>query len=190
MKKTPIIVFLLFFSVSSAMGGSVTVAWDANTEETLQGYKIYYGRLSRFETVGAIQTWCTAHEPNNDKCVEEWEAICTDRNAYGPETTDPACHQMLFDYEKVVDVKKVTEYTITNLTPGVTYYLAATGYIDPDIPQKESAFSMELKHFMPVIAPAQPQVLRIKIAPPYDLEIIDESRSDSIKINLDDFKDK
>ena len=179
MKKTLIIMVLLLFGVFSAYGGTVTVAWDANTEPDLAGYKIYYGRLSRFETIGAIQAWCTAHEPNNDKCVEEWETICKNQTAYDPETTDPACHQMLFDYEKVNVVGKVTEHTIVDLIPGVTYYLAASAYDESD---NESAYSMELKHFVPVIAPAQPLVLRIKIPPPYDLEIIDEPRSDSIKI--------
>jgi len=89
---------------------------------------------------------------------------------------------MFFKYDTVIDVKNVTEYTITDLIPGVTYYLAATAYEDPDVPQKESYFSMELKHFVAVIAPAKPVVLRFKIPPPYDLEIIDEPRSDSIKI--------
>ena len=145
--------------------GSVTVAWDANTEENLQGYKIYYGRLSRFETIGAIQAWCTAHEPNNDKCVEEWETICKNQNAYGSETTDPACHQMLFDYEKVVEVKNVNEYTITGLIRGVTYYLAATAYADPGVPRQESLFSTELTHFVAVTAPAGPEKLIFKMAP-------------------------
>ena len=96
---------------------------------------------------------------------------------------------MFFKYDMVIDVKKVTEYTITDLIPGVFYYLAATGYENPDVPQNESCFSLELKHFVSVIAPAKPLVLRFKIPPPTDLEIIDEARSDSIKINLDDFKE-
>jgi hypothetical protein len=97
---------------------------------------------------------------------------------------------MLFGYDHMVDVKNVTEYTIKDLVPGKTYYLAATAYADPKIPQKESYFSMELKYFSPVITPAEPGVLRLKIPPPFDLEIINEARSDSIKINLNDFKEK
>lgn len=144
--------------------GTVTVAWDANTEENLQGYKIYYGRVSRFETVGLIQAWCVAHEPKNEKCADEWEEICKDR---------PACHPMLFKYEKVIDVKNVTEYKINNLIPGVTYYLAATAYADPKVPNQESFFSIELTHFVGVEAPAEPEKLILKIP---ELQL-----SDSIK---------
>lgn len=131
--------------------GMVSLAWDANTEEDLAGYRVYSGRLSRFETVGAITSWCAAHEPTNEKCVEEWEAICKE---------DIACHPMLYQYEEVVDVKNVTEYTLTGLIPGVTYYLAAIAY---DTSKNVSNFSIELTHFVAVEAPAAPEKLIFKI---------------------------
>jgi len=96
---------------------------------------------------------------------------------------------MFFKYDTVIDVKNVNEYTITGLTRCVTYYLARTAYADPNTPNQESAFSIELTHFVDVIAPAQPLVLRFKIQPPTELEIIDGPRSDSIKLYLRDLKE-
>ena len=37
-----IIVFFVFFFSAAAFAGTVKLAWDANTESDLQGYKIYY----------------------------------------------------------------------------------------------------------------------------------------------------
>ena len=58
-----------------ASGATVGLAWDANTEPDLAGYKIYYGTASG-------------------------------------------------DYSHSNDVGNVTEYTLTDLDEGVTYYLA------------------------------------------------------------------
>jgi fibronectin type 3 domain-containing protein len=41
-----LLVFLLFFWIGSAHSAQITLAWDANTEPELAGYKIYYGLLS------------------------------------------------------------------------------------------------------------------------------------------------
>ena len=77
---------------------------------------------------------------------------------------------MFFKYDTVIDVKKVTEYTIKNMQEGKTYFFATTVYDDD---KNESLFSIELTHYVPVTAPAEPQVLRFKIQPPTELEIID-----------------
>ncbi len=46
MKKVLLtILFILIFSFL-AHGGAVTLAWDANTESDLLGYKIYWGEIS------------------------------------------------------------------------------------------------------------------------------------------------
>jgi len=76
------------------MAGTVTLAWDANTEPDLAGYKIHYGLSSG-------------------------------------------------NYSSTIDVKNVNEYTVQNLTPGTTYYFAATAYDNDD---NESAYSIELAH--------------------------------------------
>jgi fibronectin type 3 domain-containing protein len=47
------------------------------------------------------------------------------------------------DYTVSIDVKNVNEYTVQNLTPGTTYYFAATAYDDDN---NESAYSIELTH--------------------------------------------
>jgi hypothetical protein len=117
--------------------GEVTLAWDANTEEDLAGYKIYSGAVSRkVDTTVKMEQWCEEHEPSNANCVTEWEAICKDKS-------DQACHSLLHGYDRIEDVGKVTEYTLTNLERGKTYYLAATAYDDK---RNESSFSEELVH--------------------------------------------
>ena len=86
---------------------SVDLAWDANTEPDLAGYKIYWGTATR-------------------------------------------------DYSNNVDVGNVTAYTLTGLTEGVTYYLAATAY-DSEDPPNESDFSQELTHTPVFVQPDQGQ---------------------------------
>lgn len=134
--------------------GSVTLAWDANVEPDLEGYKIYYGKATRITTsYGYMQKWCDENEPTNDKCLEEWRAICKDSN-------DQACHYMLYPYENVVDVKlnpdgwnkdcvtydpfkkECCEFTLKNVPYG-NYFLAATAY---DGDNNESQYSEELYH--------------------------------------------
>jgi hypothetical protein len=131
---------------------SVTLAWDANTESDLAGYKIYYGSASRAEEVGAIEKWCLEHEPTNEKCQAEWEAICKDG-------ADRVCHYMLFGYETVVDVKNVTEYQLKGLAEGRKYFLSATAY---DTNKNESAFSKELIHSIPYNEPGQAKDMKGK----------------------------
>jgi hypothetical protein len=133
-----VLIVLFYFMARPAIGGnaSVTVAWDANTEPDLAGYKIYVGKTSRFATqIDVIGKWCDENEPKNEKCAEEWLEIC--------KAEDKACHSMLYGYDMVIDVGNVLEYTITGLEEGVTYFLAATAY---DTDDNESAFSKELAH--------------------------------------------
>jgi hypothetical protein len=75
-----------------AYSADVTLAWDANTEPDLDGYKLYYGTSSR-------------------------------------------------NYTTSVDVGTTTEYTLTGLTEGITYYFAATAY---DTLDNESGYSTEI----------------------------------------------
>jgi hypothetical protein len=152
--------------------GSVTLAWDANIEPDLKGYKIHYGLVSRgSDKTEQMQKWCDAHEPTNDKCIEEWEAIC-------PEPLDKNCHSMLYDYDVVIDVvtqldgravgcpdpydpfkTECCEYTVKNLERGKTYYLAATAYDDED---NESAFSEELTH---IVTSGITEVINLRLVP-------------------------
>lgn len=129
-----------------ADSGSVTLAWDANSEPDLEGYNIYSGLISRkVDTTAKMQQWCTEHEPSNANCVAEWEAICKDK-------TDQACHALLHGYDRVDNVKNVTQYTLAGLAEGKTYYLAATAY---DTDNNESAFSEELVHTISFKLPGQ-----------------------------------
>lgn len=80
--------------ITVLMAGTLTLAWDANTEPDLAGYKIHYGLSSG-------------------------------------------------NYPNTIDVKNVNQYTVQDLTPGTTYYFAATAYDDSD---NQSAYSIELSH--------------------------------------------
>lgn len=95
--------FLIPFLAYSA---DVTLAWDANTEPDLDGYKLYYGTSSH-------------------------------------------------NYTTNVDVGNTTEYTLTGLTEGTTYYFAATAY---DTSNNESGYSTEIVHTIsaPNNAPTTP----------------------------------
>ena len=92
----PLFVLLLGMAliVPAGIGHSaqVSLAWDANTEPNLAGYKVYYGTASH-------------------------------------------------NYGSVLNVGKVTTYTVTGLTDGLTYYFAATAYNTANL---ESATSGEV----------------------------------------------
>lgn len=142
--------------------GSVTLAWDTNTEEDLAGYKIYYSKATRMTTsYGYMEKWCDEHEPTNEKCLEEWQAICKDSD-------DQACHFTLYPYDTVIDVKltpsgwnagcvepydpfktECCEFKLKNIPYG-NYFLAATAY---DTSNNESAFSEELYHTVGLDSP-------------------------------------
>jgi hypothetical protein len=66
---------------------------------------------------------------------------------------------MLFKYNTVVDVGNVTEYTLTGLQEGKTYYFALTAY-DGDKPNNESNFSVELIHTVAFARPGGPGDLK------------------------------
>jgi hypothetical protein len=90
---TLLVVFsFIFLSAQNGYSAQVKLAWDANTEPALAGYKIYVGASSR-------------------------------------------------NYDHSVDVGNSTEYTVTGLADGQTYYLAATAY---DTDGNESGYSNEV----------------------------------------------
>ena len=93
-RKVSLLAFALLLSPMVVHGATVTLAWDANTEADMAGYKIHYGTISH-------------------------------------------------NYSHSIDVGNVTQYTLTDLGDGVTYYLAATAY---DLDTNESAYSVELVH--------------------------------------------
>ena len=89
----------LIFSISaqSAYSSQVTLAWDANNENNLAGYIVYYGTRSGY-------------------------------------------------YANSIDVGNTTQYTISNLQAGVTYYIAVSAYNTDDY---ESDYSQELVYTLP-----------------------------------------
>lgn len=89
------IIALLVLATSCYAVTTVTLAWDANTDPAVAGYKLYAGLSSR---------------------------------TYGP----------------AIDVKNVTQYTLTNVPEGVNLYYAVTAY---DSSGNESAYSVELPCF-------------------------------------------
>ena len=73
------VVLLILGWVSVALSAQIKLAWDANAEPDLAGYKIYYGTASH-------------------------------------------------SYGTPINVGKVTNYTLTGLTAGQTYYISVTAY--------------------------------------------------------------
>ena len=138
---------------------SVDVAWDANTEDDLEGYKIYYGVTSRFGPIdpvpiiaGVVADKCgTPGSTMFDECKEAWEKYCScvkwedydkqENCLEEPESPDPLCTYQFFPYDRIIDVKNVTEYTIQGLDKENKYFIAATAY---DASENESKFSDEL----------------------------------------------
>jgi hypothetical protein len=86
---------------------------------------------------------------------------------------------MLFGYDHMVDVKNVTEHTLTGLEEGKKYYVAATAYDDD---QNESAYSDEIMHTFSV-DPAAPINLKgfRHIPAPEELKTVDKSSGPIIK---------
>ena len=80
------------------MAGTITLAWDANTEPDLAGYKIHYGSQPGIYT--------TTVDVRTDEVG--WSAGC-------PTPYDP------FNAE-------CCEFTLKNLVVGQTYYIAGTAY--------------------------------------------------------------
>ena len=105
------------WSPQSAWPFDITLAWDPNSEPDLAGYKIHYGKISRYQATDLIEKWCQGHEPRNTQCIDERKVIC---DVSGQ--PDPSCHPMLFQYDHVVDVGNVTEHALTDLDEGDKYF--------------------------------------------------------------------
>jgi phosphodiesterase/alkaline phosphatase D-like protein len=94
------------------LAANVSLAWNANTESDLAGYKIYWGTASR---------------------------------TYGTPVT----------------LGLVTTYTVTGLTPGTTYFFAATAY---DTAGNNSGYSNEVSTTIPVIDVTPPVISSILVS--------------------------
>jgi hypothetical protein len=77
--KKYLILFILLIAVT-VNAETVTVAWDANSETNLQGYRIYWGKISRYDPIldlaqrleDAQQKACGS----NESCRKSWEYYC------------------------------------------------------------------------------------------------------------------
>lgn len=116
---------------------SVIVSWDANTEEDLSGYKIYWGNESRFVTVKVISQIPSQLDGNGITLLE---------------------YQMTLEssyYSNSIDVGNVTQKKIQGLNEG-TWFFACTAY---DLSGNESEYSEE------VSIEILPQQIRKPLAP-------------------------
>lgn len=159
MKRKLIIsfVFLMFSTVVQAgpmAGGQITFAWDEHTDERVEGFRLYYGKISRFDqsVLEALSDrfalFCKKDQipelytaEQYDSCVETWVNYCPD---------DKACDPDYYSYDTVVPIigGEKTEYTLKNLPDG-KYYFTLTAYFG----KLESKFSNELKHEIDAKAP-------------------------------------
>ncbi|MBN2414434.1 Ig-like domain-containing protein [bacterium] len=92
MSRSAVAAAACWLLTGAAAASTVDLTWNANSEDDLAGYKIYYGTQSR-------------------------------------------------NYHTYIDVGNVTEYTVPNLEPGVSYYICLTAY---DINRNESSYSEEI----------------------------------------------
>ncbi len=172
MKYVVLILLVLLSTVALAQEktGQVTFAWDANDpKDEVIGYKIYYGKQSRFDenldpearTVELAKKNCGG----NQECIDSWHNYCTDPK-------DQMCDYDWFDYDTKIDVENVLEYTIT--LPAGKYFFAATAY-DKTL---ESKFSIELEHEIEFDAPGKPLnfkgMMVIPLTSPTELKLTDE----------------
>ena len=104
---------LIFIFSQFAFAAQIKLAWNANTETDLAGYKVYWGTSSR-------------------------------------------------SYGSPVDAGKVTQYTLTGLTSGISYFVSVTAY---DLSNNESGFSSEVSGV--AIEPAPVVVIPPTISPPF-----------------------
>src|SRR5512139_2133798 len=98
-----LIAFTFIFYSSPALAAQIKLAWDANTEPYLTGYKIYWGNASK-------------------------------------------------SYGTPLDVGKVTQFTLTGLTAGNTYFITVTAY---GLLTNESTYSNEVSGIATEDAPVQ-----------------------------------
>src|SRR5512139_2334612 len=109
-----LIAFTFIFYSSPALAAQIKLAWDANTEPYLTGYKIYWGNASK-------------------------------------------------SYGTPIDVGNLTQFTLTGLTAGNTYFITITAY---SLPNNESSYSNEVSGVatepapVPVISPTTPPLSR------------------------------
>ena len=70
LKKLLLVVVVICFSGPAAHADTVTLAWDANTESNLAGYKLHYGNTPRSQgaythsvTIGIATTYTISLQP-------------------------------------------------------------------------------------------------------------------------------
>ena len=107
---------------STVKGNAVTFRWDAG-EEIVDGYRIYFGRVSRFEPwlqLGIddhIISWCgrARTDERRQGCIDSWDNYC-------PQYDFRSCDADYYTYEYSIDVGLVTTATIDDLEDGVWYF--------------------------------------------------------------------
>jgi hypothetical protein len=115
-KPTFLAIALLVCFATPAYALDVTLQWDANTESNLAGYKVYY------------------------KTGSSGGGILANYNGTGASEGDsPIDMPLALDENPDLNI---VEFTVTDLTDGLTYYFVVTAYND-DIPPLESGPSNE-----------------------------------------------
>jgi len=77
-----ILIILLYTTI--CFGGEITLAWDANSESNIKGYKIYYGPASHTYNknidTGKVTTYTVNNIPSGEKLYYAVTAYDTSNN--------------------------------------------------------------------------------------------------------------
>lgn len=138
MKNLYCLIVFVFCLASVIKAASVTLAWDANCDPRVVGYRVYSG------TNGVVSTYVIP-------------AYIDDCGISRPQITNTT-HLPYTDFQIVVGRTNNT-LSITNLTPTITYSFAVTAYDDQGL---ESDYSSEVTYTVPNPAarPQPPAVLK------------------------------
>ena len=142
---------LLVCFATNAYALDVTLAWDANTESDLEGYKIYYRQGSSGGGVLANYDGTGADEGASPIEMDVGEDENSDANT--------------------------VEYTVTNLPDGQTYFFVVTAY-DKEVPSNESGPSNEVDTVLTSPDTTPPVVSSVDIASRTDTTALIEWTTD------------
>jgi hypothetical protein len=133
MKNLYCLIVFVFCLVSVPKIMAATLAWDANCDSRVAGYKVYYGTngVTSTNVVPAYIDDCGVSQPQQTQI-----------------------HHLPYTFSETTVGRTNTSLTITNLLPTFTYSFVVTAYDDQGL---ESDYSNEVTYTVPTTTtPPQP----------------------------------